>query len=92
MNKFAIAVISLPLVVFSGAAMAGDHAAGEAKADVCLDCHEPADDFEGMSAAEIEARIRAARAGEFKHAAEIKDLAEADIKDVAAWFAHEGAK
>lgn len=92
MNKFATLLISIPLVALSGAAMAGDPAAGEAKGDVCLDCHEPAADFEGMSAADIEARIKAARAGEFKHAAEIDDLAEEDIADVAAWFAAEGGK
>lgn len=92
MNKLATALISFSLLAFSGAALAGDAAAGEAKADVCLDCHEPSEDFQGMSAADVEARIRAARAGEFKHAAEVKDLAEEDIADVAAWFAHEGAK
>jgi len=92
MNKFAIALVTLPLVAFSGAAVAGDAAAGQAKADICLDCHEPADDFAGLGAAEIEAMIRAAIAGEVKHSAEIKDLAEEDIADVAAWFAHEGGQ
>jgi cytochrome c553 len=91
MRKLAIALMSLPLAAFSGAALAGDAAAGEAKADFCLECHM-GDDFAGMSAAEIEALIRSARAGEVKHAAEIKDLAEEDIADVAAWFAREGAR
>ena len=92
MKKYAIALVALPLVAFSGSAMAGDAAAGQAKADMCLDCHEPAEDFAGLGAAEIEAMIRAAIAGEVKHAAEIKDLAEEDIADVAAWFAHEGGQ
>lgn len=92
MNKFAIALISLPLVAFSGAALAGDAEAGKAKGDFCLDCHEPAEDFAGLDAAAIEGMIRAARAGEVKHAAEIEDLAEEDVADVAAWFAAEAAE
>jgi cytochrome c553 len=96
MNKLAIALISLPLVAFSGAALAGDAAAGKAKADACLDCHEPAEDFAGQAAAQIEARIREVKGGApvngKKHAAEINDLAEEDIADVAAWFAKEGAQ
>jgi cytochrome c553 len=91
MKKLAIALLSLPLAVFSGAALAGDAAAGEAKAALCMDCHY-ADDFPNLSAEEIEAMIRAARAGEVKHGEEINELAEEDIADVAAYFAHEGSK
>jgi cytochrome c553 len=91
MKKLTIALLSLPLVAFSGAALAGDVAAGKEKAEWCLDCHFE-DDFAGQSAAEIEALIRAALAGAVSHDAAIKDLAEEDIADVAAWFAHEGAQ
>lgn len=92
MNKLAIALVSLPLVAFGGTALAGDPAAGEAKADACLECHET-DYFTGLDAAEIEALIREGRAGKFEHKAdEIRDLPEEDIADVAAYFAHEGAK
>jgi cytochrome c553 len=91
MQKLAIALISLPLAWSSGVALAGDPVAGEAKAEFCLECHY-SDDFAGLSAAEIEEKIRAARAGKFRHDAEIQDLAEEDIPDVAAWFAHEGAQ
>jgi cytochrome c553 len=92
MRKLTIALISLPFAVFSGAALAGDIAAGEAIADaICLECHY-ADDFEGMTAAEIEAKIRDARAGKLKHDAEINDISEEDIPHVAAYFAHEGAQ
>lgn len=91
MKKLAIALFSLPLAVFSGAALAGDAAAGEEKAALCMDCHY-ADDFPDLSAEEIEAMIRAARAGEVKHGEEISELAEEDIADVAAYFAHEGSK
>jgi cytochrome c553 len=96
MRKLGVALISLILGAFSGAALAGDAAAGKAKGDGCLDCHEPADDFAGQTAADIEARIRELRQGGLmggkKHSAEINDLAEEDIADVAAWFAHEGAE
>ena len=44
-------------LALSGAALAGDPAAGKVKAEACLDCHEPAEDFEGMSADEIAAKM-----------------------------------
>lgn len=91
MKKLAIALLSLPLAAFSGAALAGDAAAGEEKAALCMDCHF-ADDFPNLSVEEIEGMIRAARAGEVKHGEEINELAEEDIADVAAYFAHEGSK
>jgi cytochrome c553 len=91
MKNIVIAVLSTALGLASGAVLAGDPAAGKAKADACIDCHE-SDDFAGESAASIEAMIRAAQAGEVKHDKVIKDLDEADIADVAAYFAHEGAR
>jgi cytochrome c553 len=92
MNRLKIALLSLPLVAFGSAALAGDPAAGEAKADACLECHEP-DYFAGEDAAAIEALIREVRAGEIEHKEDApRDLAEEDIADVAAYFAHEGAK
>jgi cytochrome c553 len=90
MKKLAIALMSLPLVAVSGAALAGDAAAGAEKATLCLDCHM-ADDFSGLGAEEIAGMIAAARAGQ-DHPPEIAELAEEDIADVAAFFAHEGAK
>jgi len=90
MKKFAIALISLPLVAFSGAALAGDAEAGAAKAEACLDCHMT-DDFSGLGAEEIQGLIVAARGSE-DHDPVINDVAEEDIADVAAYFAHEGAK
>jgi len=88
----AVALASFSLLALSGAAVAGDIEVGKAKGDVCLDCHEE-DYFAGSSAAEIEALIREGRAGGFEHKDDaIRDLAEEHIADVAAWFAHEGAK
>lgn len=92
MKKLAIALFSMPLIAFSGAALADGHGAGADKADICLDCHMP-DDFAGASADEIEAKIRAVIAGDVSHPIEVEeDLAEEDIAPVAAWFAHEGAQ
>lgn len=92
MNKLAIVLASLPLAAFGGAALAGDPAAGEAKADACLECHEP-EYFAGEDAAAIAALIGEVRAGEIEHKDDApRDLPEDDIADVAAYFAHEGAK
>lgn len=90
MKILGIALLSLTLAAFSGATFAGDATAGEAKATLCLDCHF-SDDFPNLSAEEIETMIRAGRAGEFEHGKEINELAEEDIADVAAYFAHEGS-
>jgi cytochrome c553 len=84
--------LAMSCLAFSGSVWAGDPAAGEAKAEACLDCHEPSEDFAGMTAAEIEARINAARAGEFKHKDVIKEVPEEDIPDIAAWFDSESAE
>lgn len=85
MNKLSIALIAFPLAVFSGAALAGDAAAGKAKAETCMDCHA-GEDFEGLSVAEIAAAIRAGLKGEFKHPPGLDEIAEADADDVAAYF------
>lgn len=92
MNKLAILLASLPLTALAGTALASDPAAGEAKADACLECHEP-DYFVGEDADAIAAMIREVRAGEIEHKDDApRDLAEEDIADVAAYFAHEGGK
>jgi cytochrome c553 len=70
---------------FSGAALAGDAAAGKTKAEPCSKCHEPAD-FAGKSAADIEALIKDIGAGKVKHKNKLA-LSDADIKDIAAYFA-----
>ena len=91
-GTLAVALASFSLLAMSGAALAGDIEVGKAKGDACLDCHEE-DYFAGSSAAEIEALIREGRAGGFEHEDDaIRDLAEEHVADVAAWFAHEGAK
>ena len=78
-------------LAFSGAALAGDAAAGAGKAEMCLDCHEPAEDFAGVSADAIAAKIKTIVSGQFKHKEKLT-LSDADIADIAAFFAAEGAK
>ncbi|MGD9386955.1 MAG: hypothetical protein PVI87_01880 [Gammaproteobacteria bacterium] len=90
MKKLAIALVSLPLLLGSAAALAGDAAAGAEKAAPCLDCHLN-DDFSGLSAEDIAGMITAAQSSD-DHDPIIKDLAEGDVADVAAWFAHEGSQ
>ncbi len=88
MRKLTAAMIVLPFLVSSGAALAGDAAAGKAKADSCMDCHA-GEDFEGMSTAEIAAAIRAALSGQVKHPPALDEISEADVDDIAAYFAAE---
>jgi cytochrome c553 len=85
MKKVTTTLLALPLLMFSGAVLAGDPAAGEAKSEACLDCHA-GEDFEGMSAADIAAAIRAAIAGEIKHPPGLDEVADADVDDIAAYF------
>lgn len=74
-------------LVFSGAAFAaGDAAAGEKKAEMCLDCHDPGKDFAGQKADAIAAKIKGIVAGTTKHKKQLK-LSDADIQDIAAFFA-----
>lgn len=91
MNKLLlVAALAGSALVVSGAAVAGDAKAGKAKAEPCLECHEPAEDFAGVSAAEIEASLKKIVAGTMKHKEKIK-LSDADIADIAAYFAAAGA-
>ena len=85
MRKLTAAMIVLPFLVSSGAALAGDAAAGKAKADSCMDCHA-GEDFEGMSVDEIAAAIAAALKGDTAHPPGMDEITEADIADVAAYF------
>lgn len=91
MKKLTIGLLGLPLALFAGASLAGEEE-GAAKAEICLDCHDPAADFEGMSAEEIETAIKAALAGEVKHPPGLEEVEECDAAAIAAYFAAEAAK
>jgi cytochrome c553 len=85
MKKLTTLMIAFPLAMFSAAALAGDAAAGQAKAETCMDCHA-GEDFEGMSVDEIAAAIAAALKGDTAHPPGMDEITEADIADVAAYF------
>lgn len=87
MKKLTIALLAAPLLAFSGASLAGDAAAGEAKAEelFCLDCHA-GEDFQGMSLEEIKGALKAMVAGEAEHPPGAEDMTEADVPDLAAFF------
>jgi cytochrome c553 len=91
MKKLTIALVAFPLAAFGGTALAGDVATGKVKADTCMDCHA-GEDFEGMSTAAIADAIRAVLKGQIKHPPGMDEISEADIDDVAAYFAAEAAK
>jgi len=83
--------VAASALAFSGAALAGDAKAGEAKAEMCLECHDPGEDFAGVSADEIAGKIKGIVGGATKHKKALK-LSDADVADIAAFFAAEGAK
>jgi cytochrome c553 len=85
MKKLMIALLAVPLLAFSGAALAGDAAAGKVKADSCMDCHA-GEDFEGMSLDEIKEANRAVISGAQRHPPGLEDVTEADIDDISAYF------
>lgn len=90
MNKQWVAVLfASGALVSSGAALAGDAKAGEAKAEPCLECHEPAEDFADVTAAEIEESLKKIVGGKMKHKEKLT-LSDEDIADMAAYLA--GAK
>lgn len=80
---------ALSLVLWGGAALSADVAAGQAKADeACGDCHDPAD-WEGESAAAIEGMIKDVVSGQVKHKGKL-ELTEAEIANIAAFWASGG--
>ncbi len=85
-SKLVAIMLASGALAFSGAALAGDAAAGKVKAEACLDCHEPAEDFEGLTADEIAASIKSVTMGQVKHKEKIT-LSDVDAADIAAYFA-----
>ena len=85
-TKWVAMLLATGALAFSGAALAGDAAAGEKKAEVCLDCHEPVDDFAGQKADDIAAKIKSWVSGKTKHQKKVA-LSDEDIADIAAYFA-----
>jgi mono/diheme cytochrome c family protein len=87
MKRLTAALALAPLMVWCGAATAGDPAAGEAIYDEqCAECHEP-DDFSGESAADISVWIVSEK-NQTKHKgkADLGALSPDDVENVAVFF------
>ena len=89
-RKILLATLTAGTLAFSGAALAGDAAAGKAKhEEACAECHE-ADEFADQSAAEIEQVLKDILAGKVKHKEKL-DPSIADVAaDLAAFYASGG--
>ena len=81
-----------------GAAVAADAAAGKAKAQMCVVCHGPiglssqpdAPNLAGQPAIYLDVQLRAFRSGERRQEVMTlmaKSLTDADIANLAAWYA-----
>lgn len=77
---------AIPLAAAGAAAQAADAAAGEAKAKLCAECHAPAEDFKGVSEADLASKIKGVISGSHKHPKKLK-LTDDDVANVAAYWA-----
>ena len=74
MKKLFLALSAAALVSLGGTAYAGDE-------ELCLDCHEPAEDWEGMSAEEV---LETAADTSIKRHADNADFSEEQLKAIVA--------
>lgn len=90
--------LALALLVAGAPALAADAVAGRAKAQACAVCHGPlglssapdAPNLAGQPALYVATQLKAYRSGARKHevmAVMAKPLSDAEIDDLAAWFA-----
>jgi cytochrome c553 len=94
-TKLIVAFAAASLLSVSGAALAADAAAGKKKAEGCTaDCHVPSEDFKGQKADKIAADIKGIASGSVtmkkkgeEHKKKLAKLSDADIADIAAYFA-----
>lgn len=83
-----LAVATAATLLIAAPAVAGDAAAGKAKADACADCHEAAD-FAGEDVSALTQMIKDVASGKTKHKAKI-EVSDADAADIAAFWASGG--
>ena len=83
-----LAAATAATLLIAAPAVAGDAAAGKAKADACADCHDPAD-FAGEDVAALTAMIKDVASGKTKHKSKI-EVSDADAADIAAYWASGG--
>jgi cytochrome c553 len=70
----------------AGTAGAADAAAGKSAAGVCAECHVPAEDWKGISEADLNTMIKGVVAGSAKHPKKL-ELSDADVANIAAYWA-----
>jgi len=94
----AATILFVAVASAAGPAAAQDAAAGRLKSQACMQCHGPlgvsvtpdAPNLAGQPAAYIAAQLKAYRSGARRHEVMTlmaKPLADADIDNLAAWFA-----
>ncbi|HSN70248.1 MAG TPA: hypothetical protein VLT59_02015 [Steroidobacteraceae bacterium] len=89
LKKSFTTLAALSVMLWGGAALSADVAAGQAKADeACGDCHEAAD-FAGEDAAALVGLIKGVVSGEVKHKPKL-ELSDAEIANIAAYWASAG--
>ena len=80
-------LLALPLALWGLSASAADVEAGKAVFEAaCADCHYE-DDFAGESAADITAMIKSVAGGQVEHKADASGLSDADVENIAAFWA-----
>jgi cytochrome c553 len=90
MKRMALMIVIASLG-YGPACFAADVAAGKAVADrQCLECHE-AEDWEGEDANSLSSLIRDIVAGKVRHKRPLR-LSEAEIQNIAAYWAQGGKK
>lgn len=86
MKKLLLSAAALTLLLAGAAQAGGDAAAGQTVFEAnCAECHYE-DDYSGEPEADIKAKIKAIVSGETEHES-LDKLSEADIANVAAYFA-----
>ena len=77
----------LATLTLSQSVVAGDAAAGEAKAQGCAGCHNAGNNsLAGKGEAHLVTQMKAMRAGERAHPPALSDMSDQDINDVAAFI------
>jgi cytochrome c553 len=91
MKKISLTALAVPVAFWAFPAAGADVAAGKALAEkACGECHY-AEDWEGETAEDIAALITGTKTGELKHkSGEPKELSDADIANIAAYWATGG--
>jgi len=103
MKKLSVVICALTMSAASGLALAGDAAAGKAKAGTCVGCHGATGvsavpmypNLAGQKEQYLVTQLKAFKAGSRKNAtmnAMVAALSEGDMADLAAYFSSQSCK